>query len=86
MFPSEQMKLMIDLTNNELRKKRRAVPLITEGEMLKFFGILVLMTPVRCRDQKNLWGTRSKYKYQPTVDFGETRMTRHRWDDILSAI
>ena len=86
MFPSDQMKLMLDLTNNELRKKRRAVPLMTEGEMLKFFGILVLMTRVRCRNRKDCWGTRSKYKYQPTVNFAETGMTRHRWDDIWSAI
>ena len=48
-FPVEQMKLMlIILINIQLIKKRKLET--TEDELIKFFGILVLMTRFRCRN------------------------------------
>jgi hypothetical protein len=84
MFPVDQMRLMIRLTNDELEKRRKK--LITEGEMVKFFGTMVLMTRFRCRNRRELWKEKSKYKYQPVFDMGQTGMTRHRWDDIWTCI
>ena len=60
-FPVDQMRLMIRMTNDELEKRREK--LITEGEM-------VLMMHFRCCNQKELWRETSKYKYQPVFDMG----------------
>ncbi len=75
-FPIEQMKLMLTLTNMELVKKRKVAT--TEGELIKFFGILVLMTRLRCWNRDELWYPKDTYKYQPSFNMADTGMSKYR--------
>ena len=83
-FPIEQMKLMITLTNIQLHKKKKQP--ITEGEMVKFFGTLILMTRIRCRNRNDLWYPKQRFKYQPPFNMADTGMSKYRWLDIWGAI
>ena len=76
MFPINQLKLMVRLTNNELDRSRKKK--VTEGESLKFLGILFLMNRVCCRNHCDLWRY-ATYKQQQDFKFNDTRMGRHRW-------
>ena len=84
MFPTIQMRHTINLTNEALTKRKKKTT--TEGEMLRFFGILILMTRIRCRDRRDLWKSGSEYKYQPSYGFGATGLTRMRWEDIWQSL
>ena len=85
MFPPKQLTLMITLTNRNLttfaRKKE-----VTKGELIKFLGILILMTRVKGRKRRDLWRTTSACKYLGAYNFGSTGMSRHRWEEIWSAL
>ena len=77
MYPPEQLELELALTNENLRKKHWRET--TCGELMKFRGIMLLMTRVWCRNRKELWNKRPSYKYIPANEFGMTGMTYHRW-------
>jgi hypothetical protein len=63
------------------KKKQEA----TMGELLKFYGICVLITRVRPHARRDLWNGESDSKYTKSQDFEGTGMKRHRFEDILSA-
>jgi len=84
MFPSQQLSLMVELLNEQFTSKR--LKAVTAGELIKFFGVLVLMTRVKVNVRRDLWKTTRDSKYTPVYDFGKTGMTRHRFDEIFSCL
>jgi Transposase IS4 len=52
------------------------------GEILKFFGIMILCTKFEFRSRSSLWSTTSVSKYIPAPSFGTTGMSRMRFDDL----
>jgi Transposase IS4 len=71
------------LTNVNLLQQKRA--LISVGELLKFFGVLVLMTRFEFGKRHDLWKTSPISKYILAPAFGNTGMPRNRFDDISGA-
>ena len=55
MFPREQFNAMIAMTNSNLDKEGLART--TLGELVKFIGIIIMMTRVKMRGRRDLWNT-----------------------------
>ena len=57
------------------------------GEVLKFFGILILVTRFEFGKKRDLWKKRSQNPYIPAPNFGDkTSMSRDRFFALLSNI
>ena len=83
-FPSKQLKLMVDETNLKLTTALRPHPRTTKGEVLKWMGILLLITRFEFGDKRDLWSTKPSSKYVPAANFGEkTGMSRDRFEVLL---
>jgi Transposase IS4 len=68
MFPEKQLTMMVEETSKALVKE--GSPKTTKGEMLKWFGILLLITRFEFGDRATLWQTKSHCKYIPAPSFG----------------
>jgi hypothetical protein len=84
MFPPDQLSTMVTLTSEKLLSKTKAAT--TAGEVLKFFGVLILVTQFEFSARASLWSNTAPSKYQPAPSFGKTGMSRHRFDSIMSNI
>ena len=79
-FPKTQLNWMVERLNLILPQHNKA--LTTLGEMLKWFGILILITRFEFGYRADLWSQVPRCKYIPAPDFGKTGMSRQRWDDL----
>jgi hypothetical protein len=84
MFPPDQLLTIVTLTSENLLLKTKAAT--TPGEVLKFFGVLILVTRFEFSARASLWSNTAPSKYEPAPSFGKTGMPRHRFDSIMSAI
>ena len=84
MFPPQQMLAIVRLTNNNLREKN--IPLTSNGEILRYFGVCILATRYQFASRRDLWSTSSRYKYQYAPSFGKTGMPRNRFDILWQHI
>ena len=81
-FPKKQLSLMVEETSRKLTAVGK--PRLTTGELLKWFGVLILITRFEFGERDHLWRTKSSCKYIPTPNFGErTGMTRDRFNDLF---
>lgn len=82
-FPREQLQLMEQETNMALVFDGH--PKITGRELLKFFGVLMLIARFEHSERAHLWRSQSRCKCIPASNFGErTGVSRDRWNAILS--
>ena len=84
LFPSEQLQLILQLTNNELAMVRKNYT--TAGEIVKFFGVMLLVTRFEFGSQASLWSNVTTNKYIPAPSFGLTGMPQKRFDDLWMCI
>ena len=84
MFPPKQLVAMVDLTNIELVKLEANTT--NTSEILKFFGVLILMTSFEFTSRESLWSSVAPMKYKPAPHFGLTGMSKHRFNDLFRAI
>jgi hypothetical protein len=84
MFPPDQLSTMVTLTSENLLSKTKAAT--TPGEVLKFFGVLILVTRFEFSARASLWSNTAPSKYQPAPSFGKTGMSRHRFDTIMASV
>ncbi|EEC46907.1 predicted protein [Phaeodactylum tricornutum CCAP 1055/1] len=61
MFPPKQLTTMCQLRNNALVQQNKHI--ITTGELLRFFGIVILTTKFEYTSQFQLWSTTALSKY-----------------------
>ena len=81
-FPKAQLKLMVEETSKKLVEAGK--PKVTKGEILKWLGILLLITRFEFGDRRDLWSTRPSSKYVPAANLGEkTGMSRDRFETLL---
>jgi hypothetical protein len=86
MFPPDHLLKIVALTNNQLQQKRNQAD-TTRGEILKFFGVIILGTRFEFNSRRDLWSTHCKSKLRDPPKFGEkTGMSRYRFDSLWSAI
>lgn len=78
-FPKIQLDEMVLHTNEVLEAKHKK--LTTIGEILKWFGVVLLATRYEFGSRRDLWSTTPTSKYMPAPCFGEkTGMSRDRFD------
>ncbi len=65
MFPPKQLIDMVELTNAELTKLE--LNKTNYSEMLKFFGVILLMTKFEFTSRASLWSTVAPSKYRPAA-------------------
>jgi hypothetical protein len=83
MFPPLKLKEMRRLTNRELQAKRRNKT--TSGEILKTFGVFLLMTRFEFDERASL-GATNQHKYIPSPAFCKTGMSKRRCDDLQKCV
>ena len=81
MFPLEHLNVITTLTSINLERRGRKGT--TPGEILKFFGVLVLLTRFEFSRRRDLWRTTSRTQYIPAACFGKA-MARDRFEKICS--
>ncbi len=84
MFPPIHLQLMVRCTNLQLQKDNKAVT--TGGEILKYFGILILITKFEFSKRSSLWSATPIEKYEPAPNLGRTGMSRKRFDELTKYI
>ena len=80
MFPPEEIKLIVRLTNAQFEK--HSMRTTTIGEILKFFGVWVLSTRFEFGSRSSLWSNIAPSKYVPAPAFGKTGLSRNRFDHL----
>lgn len=84
MFPSTHLQDMQKLTTEKLLKEGTSGT--TVSEILRFFGVLILMTRFEFSRKQDLWRTTRHNKYLPAPCFGDTGMSKNRFFDIMRCI
>ena len=86
MFPPRQLVLMVVLMNKELAEKKHKDK--CESELLKFFGVMILLTQMRIRERRTAWdsGCFNNWKYMPRPPLQKSGMPRWQYDQIWSCI
>ena len=84
LFPPQQLQLILQLTNNELAIARKNYTMA--GEIVKFFGVMLLVTRFEFGSRASLWSNVTTNKYIPAPSFGLTGMPRKRFDDLWMCI
>jgi Transposase IS4 len=83
-FPRKQLQEMEERTNNILESLNPQLQPTTVGEILKFFGVLILITRFEFGKRSSLWATKGFTRLVPPANFGRvTGMSRQRFDDLL---
>ena len=80
LFPQEQLQLILQLTNNELAMARKNYTMA--GEIVKFFGVMLLVTRFEFGSRASLWSNMSTNKYIPAPSFGLTGMPWNQFDNL----
>ena len=80
LFPPELLQLILQLKNNELAMVRNNYT--RAGEIVKFFGVMLLVTRFEIGSWASLWSNTSTNKYIPAQLFGLTGMPL-KWFDNL---
>jgi hypothetical protein len=83
MMPQSALVDIVRYTNQQLHEAGKTGT--TTGEMLKFFGVLILATKFEFTDRRSLWKTTAPSKYIPAPNFGRTGMSKNRFDDIFAS-
>ena len=73
-----------ELTNVAL--SRRNFPTTTRSELLKFFGIILLIPHLPDVPRRDLWRSQPRTAYSTAADLGRTGMSRKRFEILLSSI
>ena len=84
LFPPEQLQLILQLTNIELAMARKNYT--TAGEIVKLFGVMLLVTRFEFGSWASLWSNVTTNKYIPAPSFGLIGMPRKRFDDLWMCI
>ena len=83
MMPVTHLARIVELTNDNLLDRSSSPT--TTGEILRFFGVLVLMKRVQFGNRRDLWRRDSGCEYLPSYNFGKV-MARTRFELLRSCI
>ena len=84
MFPPRHLDSVVRYTTAELEEKSKKKT--TQGEILKFFGVIYLTTKFEFKSRASLWSTTAPLKYEVAPAFGWTGLSRQRFDDLWMCI
>ncbi len=80
MFPMTDIQEIVRLTNERLGEANKVM--ITAGEVLKFFGVMILSTKFEFKSRSSLWSTTPTSKFIAAPSFGATGMSRMQFDNL----
>jgi Transposase IS4 len=80
MFPPKELSLIVVETNIQFQNSN--LPPTSKGEVLKFFGVLILMTRFEFDSRQRLWLRSRISKYIPAPQLGDTGISRDRFDAL----
>jgi Transposase IS4 len=81
MYPPDQITAMLQLTNSALQVHSKRE--MTRGELIRFFGAMILETRFRFNNRHDLWRSSPRNPCIPPARFGEkTGLSRNRCNDI----
>jgi Transposase IS4 len=69
-FPKKQLQDMEERTNDVLGRLQEPLQLTKIGEILKFFGVLLLITQFQFGKRSLLWATKGFTQLVPPANFG----------------
>ncbi|KAI2514170.1 Transposase IS4 [Fragilaria crotonensis] len=75
---------MVRLSNTQLDADTFAKT--NTSEMLKFFGVIILTTKFKFTSRRSLWNTVATSKYRPAPHFGQTGMSRNRFEELFECV
>lgn len=84
MYPPNHLIHIVKLTNVLFKEEQQ--PSTIRQEILKFFGVLILITRFEFNKRSDLWSNEATSKYIPAASFGQTGMTRKRFDILFETI
>ena len=85
MFPPNELEVIINTTNHKLEEKQ--IIKTTRGEIIRFFGTLILITKYEFGSRSSLWSSHPPTKYENAPMFGaKTGFTRKRFNEIFTNI
>lgn len=85
MFPKPQLTRMARLTSSKLEAQGSRPT--TRGELLKFFGVIILATRYEFSARADLWATKARNSCLVAPGFGErTGLPRTRVDALWSCV
>jgi Transposase IS4 len=81
MYPQEQINSMVQLTNAQLCIHRKEE--MTRGELICFFGTMILVTRFQFNGRHDLWSTQPRTRFVGAPKLGEkTGFSCHSFDDL----
>jgi Transposase IS4 len=83
-MPPASIKRILRETNAKLLERESNEMGI--AEMLRFFGVCILVTRFKFGRRRELWGHTTGSKYIPTANFANTGMSRDRFEEIWSLL
>ena len=83
-FPIRHLNIIEELTNLELSKSNH--PLTNKKEILKFFGILLLIPRLPDVPRKKMWKAEPSTPYGVAADLGRTDMSKNRFEQLMKCI
>jgi Transposase IS4 len=86
-FPARAFQVIYLATQNNIHANQRNNKKTSWQELLKFFGIIILMTKYDFDDRRDLWSKNAGSKYEYAPQFGTlTGMVRDRFDFLFQMI
>jgi Transposase IS4 len=82
-FPPNAMKNIMYVTNKKLEEDEQ--PEMRMGELLKFFGVLILITKFEFSNHRDPWSPNSNNQFISSLAIGMTTGMSKHWFDILLA-
>ena len=81
LFPRRQLQLMNELTSSALEEEN--LQPTTIGELLKFLGVMLIITRFEFGKRSSLWATTARTRFVPAPNLGHTTgMSRERFDHL----
>ena len=84
MIPPKQLNLSVSKTKQQLEK--HGIEGTAKGEILKFFGVCILITRFEFGRRSSLWVTTVPSKYVPVAALGRIGMSRNIFDQLWKHI
>jgi hypothetical protein len=83
-MPQTSIRRILRETNDKLGQNKKAI--MSHAELMRFFGVCILITRYDFDFRRDLWSTTTGSKYMAPVNLAATGMSRHRFDDIWGCL
>jgi hypothetical protein len=83
-MPQYTIRRILKETNDKLSQRNQEI--LTHGELLRFFGVCILITRYDFDNRSDLWSMATGSKYMAPANLAATGMTCHRFEKIFECL